>query len=191
MADQDLLHIQMIKENQHIEQKSQNQSQMTTNTFSIKTNINDTVTNIHDTLLSNDEFMNLTPQNLNQISSDFIKSSNNAGEEEIQILIKNLVNKYNIVLFTKGDKDFPACGYSSRVVNILEELDIPFIAINVLDSEKIRHGIKIFTNWPTVPQLYVNGNFIGGCDIVSNMYKNGELQNLLKNFLKNKISTDK
>ncbi|GAN61194.1 MULTISPECIES: Grx4 family monothiol glutaredoxin [Acetobacter] len=85
-----------------------------------------------------------------------------------------------VVLFMKGDADFPQCGFSARVVQILSHIGVPFKAINVLADANIRQGIKDFSNWPTIPQLYVKGEFIGGCDIVMEMFQSGELQNLLK-----------
>lgn len=86
----------------------------------------------------------------------------------------------NIVLFMKGTADNPMCGFSSRVVQILSHLGVEFKDINVLADENIRQGIKDFSNWPTIPQLYVQGEFIGGCDIITEMFTDGELQKLLK-----------
>ena len=85
----------------------------------------------------------------------------------------------DVVLYMKGDEKMPMCGFSSAVVQILKTLGVEFKAINVLQSEELREGIKIFTNWPTVPQLYIKGEFVGGCDIVREMYQDGELQALL------------
>ncbi len=94
--------------------------------------------------------------------------------------IKETVEKNPIVLYMKGTADFPQCGFSSRVVDILRRCNVDFLTINVLDDAAIRQGIKDYANWPTIPQLYINGEFIGGCDIVSELYATGELQNLLR-----------
>jgi len=80
----------------------------------------------------------------------------------------------------KGTADFPQCGFSSAVVHILHQLNIPFKDINVLDNMEIRQGIKDYSDWPTIPQLYINGEFIGGCDIVKELHSNGELAVMLK-----------
>jgi monothiol glutaredoxin len=85
----------------------------------------------------------------------------------------------DVVLFLKGTSVFPQCGFSAAVVNLLNTLNITFKGINVLDDEEIRQGIKDYANWPTIPQLYVKGEFIGGCDIVREMFTSGELQALL------------
>ncbi|RAI59181.1 Grx4 family monothiol glutaredoxin [Roseicella frigidaeris] len=85
-----------------------------------------------------------------------------------------------VVLFMKGTPVFPQCGFSARVVQILSHLGVPFKGVNVLEDAEIREGIKAYANWPTIPQLYVNGEFVGGCDIVMEMFQAGELQSLLK-----------
>ena len=92
--------------------------------------------------------------------------------------IKNIIKKNKVVLFMKGTKEHPMCGFSATVVNILTTLKIEFIAINVLENEALKQSIKDFSDWPTIPQLYIQEHFIGGCDIVSEMYKNSELQKL-------------
>ena len=79
----------------------------------------------------------------------------------------------------KGTPEIPMCGFSATVVNILNILEVEFLGINILDNDEMRQGIKEYSDWPTIPQLYVNQEFVGGCDIVQDMYKNGELQNLL------------
>jgi monothiol glutaredoxin len=94
--------------------------------------------------------------------------------------IKEIISKNDVVLFMKGTPEMPQCGFSMTVVNILKELKIKFIGVDVLADPEIRQGIKDFSNWPTVPQLYVKGEFIGGCDIAKEMYEKGELQNILK-----------
>lgn len=92
--------------------------------------------------------------------------------------IQALIETNPVVLFMKGTADFPQCGFSARVVQILNHIGVPFVAENVLADPEIREGIKIFSDWPTIPQLYVKGEFIGGCDIVSEMAQSGELQTL-------------
>lgn len=92
--------------------------------------------------------------------------------------IDNEVKSNDIVLFMKGTPDFPMCGFSGQVAQILNQLGVPYKGINVLDNEEIRQGIKDYSNWPTIPQLYVKGEFIGGCDITREMYQSGELQQL-------------
>lgn len=93
--------------------------------------------------------------------------------------IRTDIASNDIVLYMKGNEKFPMCGFSSTVVQILKRLEVPFKAIDVLQSMELREGIKEFTNWPTLPQLYVKGEFMGGCDIVREMYEAGELENLL------------
>ena len=84
-----------------------------------------------------------------------------------------------VVLFMKGTPVFPQCGFSARVVQILSHMGVPFKGVNVLEDMEIREGIKQFTNWPTIPQLYVKGEFVGGCDIVMEMFQSGELATLM------------
>lgn len=93
--------------------------------------------------------------------------------------IQTLIDSHPVMLFMKGDRQFPQCGFSARVVQILNQLDVPFETCNVLESAEMRQGIKDFTQWPTVPQLYIRGEFIGGCDIVTDIYQSGELESLL------------
>ncbi|QDH17846.1 Grx4 family monothiol glutaredoxin [Swingsia samuiensis] len=93
--------------------------------------------------------------------------------------IQNLIDANSVMLFMKGDKLFPQCGFSARVVQILTHLGVSFETANVLESPELRQGIKDFSQWPTVPQLYVKGEFVGGCDIVTDMYQSGELESLL------------
>ena len=94
--------------------------------------------------------------------------------------IKDIINNNNVVLFMKGTPEMPQCGFSMTVSNILKDLKVKFIGVNVLADPEIRQGIKDFSDWPTVPQLYVKGEFIGGCDIAKEMYEKGELQKILK-----------
>ena len=93
--------------------------------------------------------------------------------------IQNQITTHNIVLYMKGNEKFPMCGFSATVVQILKSLNVNFEAIDVMQDNDMREGIKNFTNWPTIPQLYLKGEFIGGCDIVREMYQTGELQALL------------
>ena len=94
--------------------------------------------------------------------------------------IKDIITKNEVVLFMKGTPEVPQCGFSMTVSNILKELKVKFSGVNVLADPEIRQGIKDFSNWPTVPQLYIKGEFIGGCDIAKEMYEKGELQKILK-----------
>jgi monothiol glutaredoxin len=96
-------------------------------------------------------------------------------------LIEQTIRENDIVLFMKGSKKIPQCGFSATVVQILERCGVDFKDVNVLADQAIREGVKEFSNWPTVPQLYVKGEFIGGCDITREMFESGELQDLLKN----------
>jgi monothiol glutaredoxin len=94
--------------------------------------------------------------------------------------IRQEISANDVVLYMKGSAVFPQCGYSAAVVQVLNNLGISFKDIDVLSDPSLRQGIKDFTNWPTIPQLYVKGEFIGGCDIVRDMYASGELQDLLR-----------
>ena len=94
--------------------------------------------------------------------------------------IKEYVEGNNVVLFMKGTPDFPQCGFSSAISQTLKNLGVDFSAINVLEDDMLRQGIKDFTDWPTIPQLFIKGEFVGGCDIVREMAEKGELQSLLK-----------
>jgi len=103
----------------------------------------------------------------------------------IEQFIENEVRSNDIVLFMKGTPQFPQCGFSSQLVEILEYVGVAYKALNVYDSAELRDGIKIYSNWPTIPQLYVKGEFVGGCDIVREMFQAGELQQL---FMKKGLS---
>ena len=98
---------------------------------------------------------------------------------EIDSLIKSEIDSANIVLFMKGTQVFPQCGFSGQVVQILSHIGAPFKGVNVLEDDTMREGIKSFSNWPTIPQLYVNGTFVGGCDIIREMFEEGELRPFL------------
>jgi monothiol glutaredoxin len=93
-------------------------------------------------------------------------------------LIKKTVTSNDVVLFMKGTKTFPQCGFSGQVTQMLNHMGVDFKDVNVLEDASIRDGIKSFTNWPTIPQLYVKGEFVGGCDIVREMFQQGELSQL-------------
>ena len=99
---------------------------------------------------------------------------------EIKEKIKNLINDNQVCLFMKGTPDAPQCGFSMAVSNVLKHLNVDFKGINVLEDENLRQGIKDFSDWPTIPQLYVKQEFIGGCDIVKEMFEKGELKKLLE-----------
>ena len=100
-------------------------------------------------------------------------------DQDTQARIQSMVSEHEIILFMKGTPDFPQCGFSARAANILKDQGVRFAAFDVLADPAVRQGIKDFANWPTIPQLYVKGEFIGGCDIMSEMYLNGELSELL------------
>ena len=95
--------------------------------------------------------------------------------------IQKIIDDNPVVLFMKGNKLFPQCGFSGKVVHILNEMHVNFKDINILESDEMRQGIKDFSNWPTIPQLYIKGEFIGGCDIVTQLAQTGELAAYLKN----------
>jgi monothiol glutaredoxin len=98
----------------------------------------------------------------------------------IDQFIANEVKSNDVVLFMKGTPQFPMCGFSGQVVQILDYLGAPYKGLNVLENDDLRNGIKTYSNWPTIPQLYVKGEFVGGCDIIREMFQAGELQSLLK-----------
>ena len=102
-----------------------------------------------------------------------------ANQAETLDRIKQDVAENHILLYMKGDKDFPMCGFSQRAVQILQASGAEFATRNVLDDENLRQGIKEFSNWPTIPQLYIDGEFVGGSDIMMEMYQNGDLKQLL------------
>ena len=99
---------------------------------------------------------------------------------DIKEKIKNLINENQICLFMKGTPESPQCGFSMAVSNVLKHLNVNFNGVNVLEDENLRQGIKDFSDWPTIPQLYVKNEFIGGCDIVKEMYESGELTKLFE-----------
>ena len=99
---------------------------------------------------------------------------------EIKKKISKFINENEVCLFMKGTPDSPQCGFSMAVSNVLKHLKVNFLGVNVLEDENLRNGIKEFSDWPTIPQLYVKKEFIGGCDIVKEMFEKGELEKLLK-----------
>jgi len=99
---------------------------------------------------------------------------------DIQTNIKKMIEENDVCLFMKGIPESPQCGFSMTVSNILKYLKVNFRGINVLEDQNLRQGIKDFSDWPTIPQLYIKGEFIGGCDIVKEMFENGELKSLLE-----------
>ena len=100
-------------------------------------------------------------------------------DKEINDLIKNEIDSNEVCLFMKGTPEAPQCGFSMAVSNMLKILDVKFKGVNVLENQKLREGIKVFSDWLTIPQLYIKKEFIGGCDIVKEMFENGELKNYL------------
>ena len=101
-------------------------------------------------------------------------------DQQINDLISKEIEANEVCLFMKGTPDAPECGFSMAVANILKILEVKFKGVNVLENEKLRQGIKDFSDWPTIPQLYIKGEFIGGCDIVKEMFEKGELKKLLE-----------
>ena len=101
-------------------------------------------------------------------------------DDNTKNLIQNHIDTNDVCLFMKGTPDAPQCGFSMAVSNMLKILEVNFKGVNVLEDQNIREGIKVFSDWPTIPQLYVKKEFIGGCDIVKEMYENGELKKILQ-----------
>ena len=101
-------------------------------------------------------------------------------EQQTNDLIKNELDSNEVCLFMKGTPDAPQCGFSMAVSNILKILEVNFKGVNVLENQNLREGIKAYSDWPTIPQLYVKNEFVGGCDIVKEMFENGELSKLLE-----------
>ena len=99
---------------------------------------------------------------------------------EVKEKIQTFINKNDVCLFMKGTPDSPQCGFSMAVSNILKHLNVKFEGINVLEDQNLRQGIKDFSDWPTIPQLYIKGEFVGGCDIVKDMFEKGELKKTLE-----------
>ena len=96
--------------------------------------------------------------------------------DQIKSLIQNHIDTNEVCLFMKGTPDAPQCGFSMAVTNILKILEVNFTAVNVLEDQTLREGIKVFSDWPTIPQLYIKKEFVGGCDIIKEMYESGEIK---------------
>ena len=94
--------------------------------------------------------------------------------------IKSMIDENKVMLFMKGDRKFPQCGFSGMACQILDHVGVEYTTNNVLEDNEIREGVKVFSNWPTIPQLYVNGEFVGGADIIREMFESGELKQLLE-----------
>jgi monothiol glutaredoxin len=94
--------------------------------------------------------------------------------------IDEQVKQYKIILYMKGTPDFPMCGFSAATVQVLDSYQVQYASVNVLENPEIREGVKRYSNWPTIPQLYINGEFVGGCDIVREMHVSGELEPLIR-----------
>ena len=116
---------------------------------------------------------------LKHLNVDY-KGINVLEDEGLRQGIKDLINTNDVCLFMKGTPDSPQCGFSMAVSNVLKHLKVNFNGINILDDENLRQGVKEYSDWPTIPQLYVKGEFIGGCDIVKEMFEKGELKKLLE-----------
>lgn len=102
------------------------------------------------------------------------------AESEIRSQIEEAVKSNKVFVFMKGTPDQPMCGFSAATVQVLKRLNVPFAAANVLEDERIREGVKQYSNWPTIPQVFVNGEFVGGNDIIQQMYASGELQKMVQ-----------
>ena len=101
-------------------------------------------------------------------------------DDQTKDIIKKHIESNDVCLFMKGTPDEPQCGFSMAVSNILKILEVKFSGVNVLEEQKIREGVKIYSDWPTIPQLYIKNEFVGGCDIIKEMYENGELKKILE-----------
>ena len=101
-------------------------------------------------------------------------------DDQTKDIIKNHIESNDVCLFMKGTPDEPQCGFSMAVSNILKILEVKFNGVNVLEEQSIREGVKIYSDWPTIPQLYIKNEFVGGCDIIKEMYENGELKKILE-----------
>ncbi|CAN0364209.1 unnamed protein product [Ectocarpus sp. 12 AP-2014] len=120
---------------------------------------------------------------LGMMSEDFGEEDSfgaRAMQERTRAELQEMVSSHNILAFIKGNRLMPQCGYSGTLVNILQSLSVPFETVDVLADERIRQGIKDFSNWPTIPQLYLGGEFIGGADIVIELFQSGELQEMIE-----------
>ncbi|WP_421791138.1 Grx4 family monothiol glutaredoxin [Hyphobacterium sp.] len=100
--------------------------------------------------------------------------------DAVQSEIKDMVEKNDVILFMKGTPVFPQCGFSSVVASVLNHVGVEYASVNVLEDQDVREGIKVYSDWPTIPQLYVKGEFVGGCDIIKEMFEEGELRPFLQ-----------
>jgi len=107
------------------------------------------------------------------------EQTNSSEEPSVEEQIKQTVTDNQVVLFMKGNANFPQCGFSGKAIQILQALDAEFVTVDVLSNDQVREGIKTYSNWPTIPQLYINGEFLGGSDIMTEMYESGELKQSL------------
>ncbi|CAO2829814.1 unnamed protein product [Amaranthus hypochondriacus] len=129
-------------------------------------------------LLASQHCLVVLPRRSRRVSNSFRCFS--ALSPELKTTIDKVVTSNKVVLFMKGNKDFPQCGFSNTVVQILKSLNVPFETINILENELLRQGLKEYSSWPTFPQLYIDGEFFGGCDITVDAFKSGELQETLE-----------
>ncbi len=97
--------------------------------------------------------------------------------------IRAAIASDKVVIFMKGNRNFPQCGFSAATVEIFEELGVPYTTVDVLADQEVRDAVKTYSNWPTIPQVYINGKFVGGCDIIRELYQSGELQTMVKQAL--------
>jgi len=102
-------------------------------------------------------------------------------DDQTKTIIQNHIDSNDVCLFMKGTPDAPQCGFSMAVSNILRLLEVNYKGVNVLEGQNLRDGIKVFSDWPTIPQLYIKKEFVGGCDIIKEMYENGELKKIFEN----------
>jgi monothiol glutaredoxin len=117
----------------------------------------------------------------NVLNNEIIEIENTDKSGDLKSQIQSLISSSKVVLFMKGNAQMPQCGFSANSVAILKHLGVPFKTFNILNDPDIRQGLKEYSNWPTYPQLYVNGKLVGGNDIITEMYQSGELQEFLKN----------
>ena len=124
----------------------------------------------------NDKTMNDTSTNDTSTNDTTTANGAQSVEASMQEQIKQTVTENDIVLFMKGNANFPQCGFSGKAIQILQALEADFVTVDVLSNDEVRQGIKTYSNWPTIPQLYVKGEFLGGSDIMLEMYESGELK---------------
>ena len=160
---------------------SSKDDQSNDNNYDVDSSANNVAVPVSKVLSSTSRDNNASSNNNqdNGLNGNLSGSSENispaAHVQNMQAKIKEIILGNEVVLFMKGTRYFPHCGFSSKVVSILENMGIEFTCIDVLLNNELRQSIKDYTNWPTVPQLYVKGKFLGGCDIITEMYKSGEL----------------